>query len=89
MCSIKTFTQTRYNKQKQDSDLMKKILSFPEGHNNQSAPLVQWNMIQTGQTQEKETSGICLILCNKQKKEKHLWDKRQKTWRRNMWFIFI
>lgn len=33
--SIKTFTQTRYNKQKQDSDLLEKkkkdFLSFPEG----------------------------------------------------------
>lgn len=58
----------------------KTIHSFP-GHNNQSAPLVQWNRIQTGQEQTQEerkikkipfwfyTSGICLILCNKQKRK--------------------
>lgn len=88
--SIKTFIQTWYNKQKQDSELMTEkknhilFSSFnPEAHNSQSAPHVWWNRIQTGQkidTRGREKSKgkvspfwfyrscICLILCNKQRK---------------------
>lgn len=66
--SIKTFTQTWYNKQKQDLELMTEKKKFifcfssfnPEAHNIQSAPHVRCNKIQTGQrtdTREHKRGG--------------------------------
>lgn len=58
MCSIKTFTQTWYNKQKQDLDLMKNYSYFffsfqsPKHTNVNQAPCVQWKRIQVGQRRD-------------------------------------